>query len=155
MTNRILRDDPTKGKTPVGHHFPPLSGLVSAWCDKSQWGLYLLALIGPLARDPVIMYLHIRIKNAGFSAFHANLLAIPGAVIQIFTVLTLARSSNWFKEKTWHIAIAALTVVPLLAAMVGLPGNMDHKWGRYVVGTLISGGEFPCIRLPKRHSLYD
>ena len=137
MINRLLRDDPAKGltaiKEPVNLH-----DVREAWSDNSMWGLYLLGLIAYIPATPVQGYLSLTLRNLGFSTFDSNMLSIPSAALQIILMLVLAKSSEYFNERTFHCFIGEFWVLPLLAALLALPAH-GHAWGRFTLTTMISG----------------
>lgn len=78
------------------------------------------------------------LRKLGFSTFTSNILSIPSDFIQIFFMLALAWSSEYFGEKTFHCCLGELYSLPLLAALLGLPPE-EKSWTRYSITMLISG----------------
>ena len=103
-----------------------------------MWGLYFLGLIAYIPATPVQGYLSLTLRKLGFSVFDANMLSIPSAVLQILLMLALAKSSEYFNERTFHCFVGEFWVLPLLAALLALPAN-GHAWGRFTLTTMISG----------------
>ncbi|EFX05285.1 major facilitator superfamily transporter [Grosmannia clavigera kw1407] len=137
MVNRILRDDPAKGRTalkePVTWH-----DIKSAWSDKSMWGLYFIGLVAYIPATPVQAYLTLTIKRLGFTTFDANMLTMPSAGIQVVTMLVLAFSSDYFNERTFHCFFGELWILPMLIALRTIhDGGRD--WSRFTLITLTSG----------------
>ncbi|CZS97744.1 related to nicotinamide mononucleotide permease [Rhynchosporium agropyri] len=137
MTNRILRDDPAKGITALKEP-ATWQDIKSAWSDSSMWGLYFIGLVAYIAASPVQGYLTLTIKRLGFTTLAANMLTVPSAVLQIFTMLILAFSSDYFQERTLHCIFGEFWILPLLTAALSLPDG-GNEWGRYSLITLISG----------------
>lgn len=137
LTNRILRDDPAKGLTALKEP-ATWKDIKNAWSDKSMWGLYFIGLIAYIPASPVQGYLTLTLNRLGFSRFESNMLTIPSAALQIVTMLALAFSSEFFNERTLHCIIGEFWIMPLLAALLGLP-NGGREWGRFSLITLISG----------------
>ncbi|KAJ5454880.1 uncharacterized protein N7458_005836 [Penicillium daleae] len=137
MVNRILRDDPAKGLTALKEpvHW---SNIKEAWLDKSMWGLYFIGLVAYIPATPVQGYLTLTLKRIGFSTFDSNMLTVPSAVLQIFTMLAIAFSSNYFNDRAFHIFFGNFWVMPLLIALMALP-NGGRDWSRFTLVTLISG----------------
>ncbi|KAL3419118.1 MFS transporter [Phlyctema vagabunda] len=137
MVNRILRDDPAKGLT---HLKEPATfqDIKAAWSDSSMWGLYFVGLVAYIPATPVQAYLTLTLRRIGFSRFDSNMLTIPSAVLQIITMLGLAYSSEFFNERTFHCVFGELWILPLLAALLGLPDG-GREWSRFSIITLISG----------------
>lgn len=134
---RILRDDPAKGITaliePATFH-----DIKTAWSDRSMWGLYFVGLVAYIPATPVQAYLTLTIKRLGFTTLAANMLTVPSAVLQIFTMLGLAFSSEYFGERTFHCIFGEFWILPLLAAAITLPDG-GREWSRYSLITLVSG----------------
>lgn len=137
MTNRILRDDPAKGLTALKQPLTA-SDIRAGLTDQSMWGLYFIGLVAYIPATPVQAYLSLTLKRLGFSTFDSNMLSIPSAVLQIILMLALAKSSEHFRERTWHCFIGEFWVLPLLAALLALPSH-GFLWGRFTVTTMISG----------------
>ena len=137
MINRLLRDDPAKGLTAIKEP-ATFRDIRDAWGDKSMWGLYFLGLIAYIPATPVQGYLSLTLKRIGFSTFDSNMLSIPSAVLQIILMLALAKSSEFFNERTFHCFIGEFWCLPLLAALLALPAH-GYAWGRFTLTTMISG----------------
>ena len=116
------------------------------WRDSAFWGFFLVALLGPIPRAPVKQYLMLTLRRLGFSRVQSNMLSIPSAVMQTFTVLGLAWSSQRFGERTWHCIFGEIFAVPMLGVLEGLPPS-GRQWGRYACATLIAGCEWASIAL--------
>jgi hypothetical protein len=134
---RILRDDPAKGLTALKEP-ATIQDIKNAWSDKSMWGLYFIGLIAYIPASPVQGYLTLTIKRLGFTTLAANMLTVPSAILQIFTMLILAYSSEFFGERTLHCIFGEFWILPLLTAALSLPDG-GREWGRYSLITLISG----------------
>jgi len=117
------------------------SDVKSAWKDKSMWGFYFIGLIVYIPATPVQAYLTLTLHRIGFSTFDSNMLTVPSAVLQIITMLALAYSSDWFKERTFHCFFGELWIMPLLIALLTLPDG-GRDWGRFTLVTLVSGCKF-------------
>lgn len=138
MVNRILRDDPAKGLTLLNEP-ATWQDVKATWTDKSLWGLFFIGLIAYIPATPVQGYLTLTLRDLGFTdSFEINMLTIPSAVLQIITMLILARSSKYFNERTFHCFVGEFWVMPLLIALITLPDG-GREWGRYSLITLISG----------------
>lgn len=103
-----------------------------------MWGLYFVGLVAYIPATPVQAYLTLTIRRLGFTTLAANMLTVPSAVLQIFTMLGLAYSSEYFKERTFHCIFGEFWILPLLTAAITLPDG-GNEWGRYSLITLISG----------------
>lgn len=134
---RILRDDPAKGLTAIQE---PASwkDIKETWKDPSMFGLYFIGLVAYIPATPISSYLTLTLKRLKYSTFDANILTIPAAVLQIITMLTLAFSSDRFKERSFHAFFGEFWIMPLLVATLALP-NGGREWGRFSLVTLITG----------------
>jgi hypothetical protein len=94
--------------------------------------------IAYIPQTPVQSYLSLTLRRLNFSVFDSNMLSIPSAVLQIVLMLTLAKSSEYFNERTFHCFIGEFWSLPLLAALLALPAR-GHAWGRFSLTTMISG----------------
>lgn len=103
-----------------------------------MWGLYFIGLIAYIPATPVSGYLSLTLKNLGFSTFNSNMLTIPSAVLQIILMLALAKSSEYFNERTLHCVFGEFWVMPLLGALLALPSK-GYPWPRFAISTMISG----------------
>lgn len=139
MINRILRDDPAKGLTAIKEP-ARVSDILDAWKDKSMWGLYFIGLIAYIPASPVQAYLSYNLKVVGgFTTLQSNLLTTVSAVCQVITMLALAKSSQWFNERTWHSFFGEFWVLPLLIALQTLPDSAKLPWARFALATLTAG----------------
>jgi hypothetical protein len=138
MVNRILRDDPAKGLTAIKEP-ATFKDIKAAWSDKSMWGLYFIGLVAYIPATPVQAYLTLTLKRVGkFTTLQSNLLTAPSAALQIFTMLALAYSSEYFNERAFHCFFGAFWNLPLFTALLTIPDG-GRDWGRYSLITLISG----------------
>lgn len=138
MINRILRDDPAKGLTGIKEP-AKWSDIREAWADKSMWGLFFIGLIGYIAATPVQAYLSYSLKVVGgFTTLQSNLLTTVSAVVQVITILALAKSSEYFNERTWHCFFGEFWVFPCLVALLTIP-DKKMPWDRFTIATLVSG----------------
>lgn len=145
LFQRILRDDPAKGLTAIKEpvHW---SNIKEAWMDKSMWGLYIIGLVAYIPATPVQGYLTLTLRRIGFSTFDANMLTVPSAMLQIFTMLAISYSSNRFNDRAFHVIFGEAWVLPLLVSMLTLPDG-GRDWSRFTLVTLISGckTDFPWL----------
>lgn len=120
--------------------------------DKSMWGLYFIGLVAYIPATPVQGYLTLTLKRIGFTTFNANMLTVPSAVLQIFTMLAISFSSNYFNDRAFHVFFGDFWVMPLLVGLLTLP-NGGRDWARFSLVTLISGCKFvsdPQVFKPKQ-----
>jgi hypothetical protein len=114
-----------------------------------MWGLYFIGLVAYIPATPVQAYLTLTLKRIGFLTFQSNMLTVPSAVLQIFTMLTLAYSSDYFNERTFHCFFGELWIMPILISLLTLPDG-GREWSRFSMITLVSGCEY--IFKPLRRS---
>ena len=117
------------------------SDIKNAWTDKSMWGLYFIGIVAYIPATPVQGYLTLTLRRIGFTTFNANMLTVPSAFLQIFTMLGLVFSSKHFNERTFHCFFGEVWVLPLLVALRSLPDG-GREWSRFSLVTLISGCMF-------------
>ncbi|KAF2219799.1 major facilitator superfamily domain-containing protein [Elsinoe ampelina] len=129
MVNRLLRDDPAKGQSALKIR-PSLAEVRDTLIDKKQWILYTCSFLGLISYLPVRQYLGLTLRRLHFSVFNSNMLQVPPALIQMVTVLLLAWSSEYFKERTWHCTLAHLFPIPFLIALETVPEHIG-MWERY------------------------
>lgn len=108
VVNRVLRDDPSKGKNPISVLWkPPVDYFASnissgnagdmhnrqaltprrLWQtlrDYDLWPLYILGLVIFIPQSPPTKYLTLIVKSLGFSTFNTNLLTIPSVRLRLF-----------------------------------------------------------------------
>lgn len=137
MVNRILRDDPAKGLTGIYQKIT-WQDVKRTWKDPSLWGFFFIGLVAYIPATPVQGYLTLTLRRLGFSTFNSNMLTIPSAALQIITMLAVARSSDYFNERTFHCFLGEFWVMPLLVALITLPDG-GREWSRFTLVTLVSG----------------
>ncbi|KAF2006334.1 MFS general substrate transporter, partial [Amniculicola lignicola CBS 123094] len=137
MVNRILRDDPAKGLTHINEP-ATFRDIKEAWSDPAMWGLYFIGLIAYIPASPVQGYLTLTLKRLGFTTFNSNMLTVPSAVLQIITMMALAKSSDYFNERTLHIMFGEFWIMPLLVALLSIPDG-GREWSHFTLITLVSG----------------
>lgn len=137
MINRTLRDDPAKGLTTLTQ---PITWqtVKDTWSDPALWGMFFIGLVAYIPATPVQAYLTLTLRRIGFSTFDSNMLTIPSAALQIVTMLTLAWSSDYFNERTFHCILGEAWIMPLLIALRTLPDG-GREWSRFTLVTLVSG----------------
>ncbi|KAF4552154.1 MFS-type transporter-like protein 39 [Elsinoe fawcettii] len=129
LVNRLLRDDPAKGQAALTLR-PSAREVKDTFADSKLWILYATSFFSLISYLPVRQYLGLILRRLHFSVFESNMLQVPPAVFQMVTVLLLAWSSEYFKERTWHCTLAHLLPVPFLIALETVPGNIGI-WKRY------------------------
>jgi len=136
LVNRVLRDDYSKGQE--AQERPTIKEILRYWKDTAFWGFFLVSIMGPIPKAPLRQYLHLTLRRLGFSKFRSNVLAIPAAAMQIFTILGITFSSKRFNERTWHCVFAMFCAVPMLSALEAFPAG-GKQWERYSCAILIAG----------------
>ncbi|ORY92516.1 major facilitator superfamily domain-containing protein [Leucosporidium creatinivorum] len=137
MVNRILRDDPSKGRThfrsPIG-----LQDIKAGLLDPSMTLLYWIGLISYIPTGTVGAYLTLTIKELGFSTLKTNLMSAPAAAMTIILMSLV----SWYSDKINSRALVALLgaswqIAPFIA--VNFTEPTWDRWGRYVLGLVCVG----------------
>lgn len=116
-----------------------------------MFGLYLIGLLAYIPATPVSGYMTLTLKRLGFSTFDSNMLTIPAAVLQIITMLVLAKSSDHFNERTFHAFFGELWIMPLLISLIALPDG-GRNYPRFALTTLVRY-VLPCRSEPPTNSI--
>ncbi|KIV97299.1 hypothetical protein, variant 1 [Exophiala mesophila] len=135
MTNRILRDDPSKADM-HNRQAVDFKGLWKSFTDYDLWPIYLIGLIFNIPAGPPDQYLTLTLRNLGFDTFDANLLSIPAQFIGAVTLLILTYASESFNQRALMGAIGQLWILPNIIAIAVLPDNAS-QWARYAVLTVL------------------
>ncbi|KAI4724383.1 putative MFS transporter [Aureobasidium sp. EXF-10728] len=137
MINRLLRDDPSKGRTSTKTHLS-LRDIWNTLKDPGLIGFWFCASIIYIPKSPVSQYLVLNLRQLGFSRFESTVLTIPSDLLRVVTVLTLTRSSGHFNEKTFHSMVPTCIEIPLFMTLLLLPSH-GYAWARFAISTLIIG----------------
>ncbi|CAK7219258.1 hypothetical protein SCUCBS95973_003758 [Sporothrix curviconia] len=154
LVNRILRDDPGKGRM---HNRQGLNlrRLATALADYDLWPVYLLGLTWAVPAAPAANYMTLNLKALGFDTFKTTLLTIPASVL-FFLMLLLW---TWLSERGWSgrrgqpkdnstnlrlvfVFLGQVYILPCLVALELLP---DHAgpWSWYAAAVVLTG--FPYV----------
>lgn len=104
-----------------------------------MYGLYLIGLLAYIPATPLSSYMTLTLKRIGFSTFDSNMLTIPAAVLQMITMLLVAKSSDYFNERTFHAFFGEFWIMPSLIALIALPDG-GRNYPRFALTTLVSSG---------------
>ncbi|KAI9804247.1 MAG: hypothetical protein M1833_007054 [Piccolia ochrophora] len=132
MVNRILRDDPSKGK------FVDLRYLYDSLADWEMWPIYLLGLTWLIPTTPATQYLTLQLRTLGFDTFQTNMLTVPAYVLFIIGLLFWTWLSEKVNERFLVGLISQIWALPLLIALRTLPGGIS-PWIRYSINVLLVG----------------
>ncbi|OAA55887.1 Major facilitator superfamily domain, general substrate transporter [Niveomyces insectorum RCEF 264] len=150
LVNRILRDDPGKGRM---HNREGVNGrrLWAALRDYDLWPVYILGLTWPVPSAPSANYLTINLKTLQFSTFETTLLTIPATAL-FFLMLLLW---TWLSERYGRrpdgtaanrqlvfVLLGQLYMLPCLVALEVLP-TAASPWAWYAVAVVLVG--FPYV----------
>lgn len=106
VVTRVMRDDPTKalryGRPVLPRH------IVETFADWRLYGHLVAALLSMVVITPVNTYAPSIIKSLGFDELHANGLNSVGSVCALIWSVGLAYSSDRFRERGFHVAVAYL-----------------------------------------------
>ncbi|KAI4159514.1 MAG: hypothetical protein LQ342_006515 [Letrouitia transgressa] len=137
MVNRIIRDDPSKGDM----HNRQALDFRAFWyslTDYDMWIIYLIGLTWLIPNNPMINYLTLQLRAAGFDTFETNLLTIPAYVLFILQLLFW----TWVSEKTNQRFLTALISqiysLPILVALETIPATAG-PWVKWVLSMLLVG----------------
>ncbi|USW57853.1 Putative major facilitator superfamily, MFS transporter superfamily [Septoria linicola] len=135
MTNRILRDDPSKGDM---HNRQAIDwkALWNSLKDFDLWPIYIIGLMFQLPTGPPDQYLTLTLRDLGFSTFDANILTIPSQVAGAFTMLFFTYFSEIWNERSGIGALAQLRALPCVIALAVLPASTS-AWPKYALVTIL------------------
>ncbi|KAI5358725.1 putative major facilitator superfamily, MFS transporter superfamily [Septoria linicola] len=135
MTNRILRDDPSKGDM---HNRQAIDwkALWNSLKDFDLWPIYIIGLMFQLPTGPPDQYLTLTLRDLGFSTFDANILTIPSQVAGAFTMLFFTYFSEIWSERSGIGALAQLWALPCVIALAVLPASTS-AWPKYALVTIL------------------
>ncbi|KPM40394.1 hypothetical protein AK830_g6141 [Neonectria ditissima] len=144
IVTRAIRNDPTKAsrsKTPV-----PISHILETFADWRLYGHLIAALLSMVMIAPMNTYAPSIIKDLGFTSLQANGLNSVGSVCALVWSISLAFSSDKFRERGFHIALGYSFGAAGLLWLALAPGHIG-KWGLYggVVWTQMSMGSAQAI----------
>ncbi|CAK7224939.1 hypothetical protein SBRCBS47491_005724 [Sporothrix bragantina] len=151
LVNRILRDDPGKGRM-HNRQGLDLHRLATALADYDLWPVYLLGLTWAVPAAPAANYMTLNLKALGFNTFNTTLLTIPASVL-FFLMLLLW---TWLSERSWtgkkdqsnnnlrlvFVFLGQVYVLPCLIALELLP-NHAGPWSWYAAAVVLTG--FPYV----------
>lgn len=164
LVNRILRDDPGKGRM---HNREGLNlrRLATALADYDLWPVYLLGLTWAVPSAPAANYMTLNLKALGFNTFNTTLLTIPASVL-FFLMLLLwtwlsERGSSWREGGNIRLIFVFLGQVYMLPCLLALEVLPDHAspWSWYAVAVVLVG--FPYVHpilgktMPYVHRVYS
>lgn len=147
LINRILRDDPGKGRM---HNREGLNlrRLATALADYDLWPVYLLGLTWAVPSAPAANYMTLNLKALGFNTFNTTLLTIPSSVLFLLMLLLW----TWLSEQTSggnnsnvrliFVFLGQIYMLPCLVALEVLP-DQASPWSWYAVAVVLVG--FPYV----------
>ncbi|KAH7142756.1 major facilitator superfamily domain-containing protein [Dactylonectria estremocensis] len=144
LVTRVIRNDPTKAsrsKEPVS-----ISHILETFADWRLYGHLIAALLTMVMIAPMNTYAPSIIKDLGFTSLQANGLNSVGSICALVWSLSLAFSSDKFRERGFHIALGYSFAVAGLLWLALAPTHVG-KWGLYggVVWTQMSMGSAQAI----------
>ena len=102
IITRVIRNDPTKAHKHRQRVLP--SHIVETFQDWRLYGHLIAALLSMVMISPVNTYAPSIIKSLGFTALQANGLNSVGSVCALVLSISLAYSSDHFRERGLHVA---------------------------------------------------
>ncbi|KAI9645120.1 hypothetical protein NHQ30_005854 [Ciborinia camelliae] len=136
LTNRILREDPSKSSM---HNREPLTPrlLIRSFFDYDLWPMYLLGLTFQTPMTTPQNYLTLTLKGMGFGTFNTNLLVIPSQVGHIITMLGLTYASEVFGELTLTALIGQIWALPFIVFIYIVDINSINRWAAWFILTVL------------------
>ncbi|RBQ79037.1 hypothetical protein FVER53590_03633 [Fusarium verticillioides] len=128
IVTRVIRNDPTKALRfgqPV-----LLSHIVDTFTDWRLYGHLVAGLLSMVMISPMNTYAPSIIKSLGFTSLQANGLNSVGSVCALIWSVTLAFSSDHFRERGLHIALGYLWGAAGLLWLALAPNGVS-KWTLY------------------------
>ncbi|KAJ3459683.1 hypothetical protein MRS44_015756 [Fusarium solani] len=128
LVTRVIRNDPTKalryGKPVLPSH------ILETFMDWRLYGHLVAALLSMVMISPMNTYAPSIIKSLGFTSLQANGLNSVGSACALIWSVSLAFSSDKFRERGFHIAVGYLWGAAGLLWLALAPDNVS-KWTLY------------------------
>ncbi|KAF8847929.1 hypothetical protein BDZ45DRAFT_754378 [Acephala macrosclerotiorum] len=138
VVNRVLRDDPSKGKLGWDMHNGKAITPMRLWESLSDYDLiYALGLTAYIPQSPPGTYLTLNLQELDFSKFTTNLLTIPNSVFGIITLLGITRLSKAVRERTFIAMIQPLWTLPCIITLRVWKGALVKPWPTYALMTAL------------------
>ncbi|PQE07718.1 phthalate transporter protein [Rutstroemia sp. NJR-2017a BVV2] len=136
LTNRVLRDDPSKSSM---HNREPLTLklLIQSFLDYDLWPMYILGLTFQTPMATPQNYLTLTLKGMGFGTFNSNLLVIPSQIGHIVTMLGLTYASEVFGELTLTALTGQLWALPFIIFINIVDINSINRWLAWLILTML------------------
>ncbi|RSM14765.1 hypothetical protein CDV31_005347, partial [Fusarium ambrosium] len=128
LVTRVIHNDPTKALR-YGQPVLP-SHILETFIDWRLYGHLVAALLSMVMIAPMNTYAPSIIKSLGFTSLQANGLNSVGSVCALIWSVSLAFSSDKFRERGFHIAIGYLWGAAGLLWLALAPDNVS-KWTLY------------------------
>ncbi|KAI9150574.1 hypothetical protein HJFPF1_10348 [Paramyrothecium foliicola] len=144
LVTRVIRNDPTKafrqGKPVLPSH------ILETFADWRLYGHLVAALLSMVMIAPMNTYAPSIIKSLGFTSLQANGLNSVGSICALIWSVSLAFSSDKFRERGFHIAMGYLWGAAGLLWLALAPNSVS-KWTLYggVVWTQMGMGSAQAI----------
>lgn len=129
LTNRLLRDDPSKGDM-NNRQAVTFQLLWKSLKDYDMWPVYLIGMTCYIPPNPITSYLAYQLKLLGFSTLNANLLTIPAQVLFAVQLLIITKVTEFFNERSIISSLSNVWILPFLAALIGMKDS-PNLWLRY------------------------
>ncbi|KAF4551895.1 MFS-type transporter-like protein 60 [Elsinoe fawcettii] len=145
MTNRILRDDPSKGDM----HNRQAINLKMLWRSLKDFDLlpiYIIGLCWEMPAGPPDQYLTLTLRNLGFDTFDANLLSIPTQFVGAITMLIMTYISEVVDQRAIFGIFTQAWIMPNLTALAVLPSSRS-PWAEFAVVTVL-------LSYPSPHAMH-
>lgn len=128
IVTRVVRNDPTKAHR---YRKPVLpSHIIETFTDWRLYGHLVAGLLSMVMISPMNTYAPSIIKSLGFTKLQANGLSSVGSVCALTLSVSLAFSSDRFRERGLHIAAGYLWGAAGLMYLALAPEHVG-RWGLY------------------------
>ncbi|KAM3079534.1 hypothetical protein ACMFMG_005954 [Clarireedia jacksonii] len=136
LTNRVLRDDPSKSSM---HNREPLTLklFIQSFLDYDLWPVYILGLTFATPMATPQNYLTLTLKGMGFGTFNTNLLVIPSQIGHIVTMLGLTYASEVFGELTLTALIGQIWALPFIVFIYIVDITSINRWVAWFILTIL------------------
>ena len=141
MTNRILRDDPSKCDM-HNRQAVDLKGLWTSLKDYDLWPIYIIGILFEIPTGPPKTYLTLSLKAIGFGTFQTTLLSIPVTVFAAINLLWVTELTERFRKISIIGLLTQLWSLPLLIILYTSSGTLS-RWGLYAVTFVLLGWPSP------------
>ncbi|KAI0876212.1 MFS general substrate transporter [Hypoxylon argillaceum] len=138
MVNRIIREDPSKSDM---HNREPITLRLLWKCltDFDLWPIYIIGLTHQIPATPPANYFTLVLRSLNFTTLQTNLIAIPAAVLHIFSLLGLTILAEYLGEISLTAILGQLWMLPFLVWLAVTDLAHTSRWLQWALTTLLLG----------------